>query len=136
MRETREPVFRKLFEFGRYPCELVHLPGRSVVVVDKPKERLFFSAKMAVERPCERPLGTHHEPEIRVHPASARGSVETSTACREFVEPDGCAQIALRHQCPKRATDRVARVEPLSPVRHVRLVRGEIIEATPRCRIP
>ena len=78
-------------------------------MVDQPKERLLLSSKMTVEGPCEHPLRAHHEPEIRVHPASARRSVVASAACSELVEPDGCGQIAFRHQCAKRATDRVTR---------------------------
>ena len=85
-------------------------------MVDQPKKCLLFSSLMSVERPCEKSLRTHYEPEVRIHPATARCAVPTSATRCEFVEPDGRVQIAFCHDCGKCATDWVTWVEAFSTV--------------------
>src|ERR1019366_4936887 len=119
MRVARKAELRELFEFGADARELIHFPGWCSVVVNEPEERLLLSSKVTIECPCEDALRAHHEAEIRVHPASARRSIEASAAGSEFVEPNGCGQVAFRHQRTQSTTDWVPWIKAFGTERHV-----------------
>lgn len=85
-------------------------------MINQPEERLFFSALVTVEGPCENPLSSHHESKVCVHAASAWRSVKTSATGGELVESYRSRQCPFGHERAKCTADGVSRIKAFSSV--------------------
>jgi len=105
-------------------------------VVQKSEQRLLLAANMAVEGPRQNCLRAHQEGLVGVHAAPSARSVKAPAAGGELVEPDRRFQVPFGHQRTQRAAHRIAGIEPLRAIGHIRLVAAEIVEAPSPGGIP
>src|ERR1019366_3303186 len=136
MRIPWKTVLRELLELGGHPAELVNLPRGRAIVIDEAKQCLFLTTKMAVVCPRKKSLRPYQQSQIAIHATAAWSSIVSTTTSGKFIEPNRCRQISSDRQCAKGSPNRIARIEAFGTVGHVGLVGGEIIEPSPRCRIP